>query len=119
MKEQLITFETAKLAKEKGFKMGNPHGFVSRFYNPKTKILLHYGRMGRLDFRECYSAPTQSLLQKWLRDTQNIHLESSLTMGFEHSFTCYQGLWYEGDTDDTSYEKALEEGLLIALNLIK
>jgi hypothetical protein len=114
MKEQLIEFSTAKLAKEKGFSVP-----CSRAYHvaSKTEVLAFTATTNKDD--EHYSAPTQSLLQKWLRDAHNIHLESSLTMGFEHSFTCYQGLNYEGDTDDASYEKALEEGLLMGLNLIK
>ena len=70
MEEQLITFETAKLAKEKGF---------------NWKVSLHYESNGNrfFDKVECNfnnvelicSAPTQSLLQKFIRETRDVHIE--------------------------------------------
>ena len=70
MQEQLVLYETAKLAKEKGF---------------DWKVSLHYESNGNrfIDKVECNfnnvelicSAPTQSLLQKWLREVHNIHIE--------------------------------------------
>tara|TARA_R110002049_G_scaffold231127_2_gene403391 strand:+ start:1706 stop:2116 length:411 start_codon:yes stop_codon:yes gene_type:complete len=75
MKEQLITFNTAKLAKEKGFKLqSNPFGYVTKFYNHNTGTLLAYGRTGRTDLTKAYYAPTQALLQRWLRKVHKIDL---------------------------------------------
>ena len=76
MKEQLIDFETAKLAKEKGFDI------IS---------LPPYNRLGDIDkvsqsyisddfakgaTFELWYAPTQSLLQKWLRDVHQIVIDN-------------------------------------------
>lgn len=76
MKEQLVTFETAKLAKEKGFDW-----VVFRTYHedfPKEKAELQYDGdyddawIDEQNWNNWYeghiSAPTQTLLQKWLRE---------------------------------------------------
>ncbi len=76
MKEKLVTFETAKLAKEKGFNIPSRY-----YYNQKHNKIdydLHEAQVvdgtyvnsfvNLLD----YPAPTQSLLQKWLRERHRI-----------------------------------------------
>lgn len=88
MEDQLISFETAKLAKEKGFEE-----YCFSYYNLKGEIKHNYSENGSstdVDFRvdledlldnfnrgipNTYSAPTQSLLQKWLREVHKIHIE--------------------------------------------
>ena len=76
MEEKLVTFDTAKLAKEKGFTIRDIKlmGYTSKFYNHNTKTLLAYGRTGRTDLTKAYFAPTQSLLQRWLRDIHDIYI---------------------------------------------
>ena len=70
MEEQLISFETAKLAKEKGFT------YAYEFYDKEGNIV-DFGIVG--GWTDChdenYAAPTQSLLQKWLREKHDIHFE--------------------------------------------
>lgn len=115
MKEQLISFETAKLAYEKGFRLStNPFGYVTQFYNHNTGTLLHYGRTGKTNLKKAYYAPTQSLLQKWLREKFNklvlVDIGDTPYLSFEHN--CSRDIF------DT-YEQALEEGLQAALKLIK
>lgn len=69
MTEELVTLETAKMLKEKGF-------------NEYCKdIINHKGIMMETIFRTSkdlpklfYSCPTQSVAQKWLRETKNIHI---------------------------------------------
>ena len=56
MKEQLISFQLAKLAKEKGFDWRN------------IEILEVKSKSAFLD------STTQSLLQKWLREIHKIHI---------------------------------------------
>ncbi|WP_394749599.1 hypothetical protein [Spongiimicrobium salis] len=71
MKEQLISFETAKLAKEKGF-----NEVVIDNYGPMESILWKgQHKNSELRYLE-YSAPTQSSLQKWLRDKHGINANS-------------------------------------------
>src|SRR5574344_1435863 len=86
IKEQYISFETAKLAKEK------------RFNEP---VCTHYTKTGTIwhcndkeDFNESsgvYSRPTQSLLARWLREVHN--------MCVEVYSTGYGFIWCICDTD--------------------
>jgi hypothetical protein len=69
MEEQLISYSTAVLAKEKGF-----DSKVYEFYLKDKKMLYSDGNIFQKEnhnvFPDIISAPTQSLLQKWLRDVQ-------------------------------------------------
>lgn len=221
MKEQLINFETAKLAKEVGFNLPTPHCFIhntgeeyyielfsfyrsnilgnlSEIYENEKKVrnfseteflgneeviyfdynqdlrkLLSrrfHGEIGMTDemaynmcmdsytyeklsaeeeenlkltlpnhndgdfmfdvYQDTISLPTQSLLQKWLRETHNIHItiESYHCLGNDKPFglgidAMFDGVWdyvaYPGDTNFDTYEDALEIGLIEGLKLIK
>lgn len=127
MKDELISFETAKLAKEKGFILG-------------------IGWFGHDDFQFYYNgtltnnyrgdnpvACTQSLLQKWLREVHNIEIHiSCVTQHNEVKKTCklvhyqyfvksksqYYFIRIENEGFKT-YELALEDALLESLKLIK
>jgi hypothetical protein len=68
MEDQLISFETAILAKEKGFDI------LDEDTNPiyVNGILLYRGH-GCTD-ELLFVAIKQSLLQKWLREVHNIHI---------------------------------------------
>lgn len=134
MKEQLISFETAKLAKEKGFDEECNHSFN------KTKVIRQECNRNYLFFLPECSAPTQSLLQKWLREEHQLYvmIEETHTyalrtqIGFyakivtpsgedefdEHGFRFIKKLFYDTWFDST-YENALEKGLEEALKLIK
>lgn len=128
MEDQLISFETAKLAKEKGFDLPTRYGM----HNLKDRRdcfsgLGNYDSLNYNSHNHLYSLPTQSLLQKWLRDIHNIHV--AIVGG---CFELSEGLFweiqvgiigadsndYEGDADCT-YEQALEKGLQEALKLVK
>jgi len=128
MKEQLISFETAKLAKEKGY----PQNEFNKVYwegeqedTPFSKAL-YYKKLiedGNLEQEtltqmKIYVAPTQSLLQKWLREVYNIDIvihhinddkfESFIYKNIKHKKICY----------GVTYEEVLEKGLHEALKLI-
>lgn len=123
MTEELVTLETAKLLKEKGF-------------NEYCKdIINHKGIMMETIFRTSkdlpklfYSCPTQSVAQKWLRETQNIHIcvyNCACGYGYEISKadngTHIASSVYKGPNDGGKwdvYEDALEAGLQEALKLI-
>ena len=86
MKEELITFETAKLAYEKGYTrevVGISFSSTRRnYYNAKGELngdctdfikdVLKYGREKAKVKHIIYPATSQSLLQKWLREEHNI-----------------------------------------------
>lgn len=74
MKEQLVNFETAKLAKEKGF-----NEKCDSFFFPKREVVKSNNFFNNNDLSKnksgtAVSAPTQSLLQKWLRDIHGIEI---------------------------------------------
>jgi len=110
MKEQLISIETAKLLHKVG-------GFEKRWgdvaYKAEDGKL--YGDTGSYTD---YPAPTQSLLQKWLREVHNIHV---VIVGSPTYSPCVMlnGTNYWRQDDELLYEEALEKGLQEALKLIK
>jgi hypothetical protein len=111
MQEQLILFETAKLAKKKGFKV---EGYYLEDIEKYTEDTLNY------------ELPTQSLLQKWLREQHKINaISEPLLDGKEivyqfkvYSFSIKKRKNF-GDFYYKTYEDCLEAALLQALNLIK
>lgn len=118
MNEQLIQFKTAKLAKEKGWDIN-----CSNYYFGKAGILGNLGTkytgLGTFE----YEAPTQSLLQRWLREKHDIHIyiwKNTLTHRFrlDSIYNCDVQQLTE-DTEYDTYEQALEVGLQEGLKLIK
>ena len=76
MKEELITFETGKLAKEKGL-FNNVEDSVSHFYiNGEIKEGWIYNSDETEITSNRIAAPTQSLLQKFLWEEHSIWAES-------------------------------------------
>ena len=77
MKEELITFKTAKLAKEKGL-FNNVEDSVSHFYiNGKIKEGWIYNSDETEITSNRIAAPTQSLLQKLLWEKYSIWVQST------------------------------------------
>ena len=124
MKEQLITFETAKLAKEKGF-----DEFGKHYYNKTGKEFSFYAKLANhttgVHNLTC-TAPTQSLLQKWLREVHKIHVTTVSSRGgswgcWIYDLDNYGNItpWSLDELEYPSYEEALAEGLHAALKLIK
>jgi len=70
MKEELTSFETAKLAKEKGF---NINVFKYFFDSCNSLIETSFIAGNHNNFGHI-SIPTQSLLQKWLREEHKIEV---------------------------------------------
>jgi len=140
MKDELISFKTAKLAKEKGFEIECLH------YYKDGKLLEPYlenGSSTDVDFRvdledlfenhnykhlcsNYYTAPTQSLLQRYIRETRGVHIEihrnasgyywamckhdGGTNLGWSvHCGPNLGGVW-------DSYEGALEDALFIQLS---
>lgn len=158
MKDNLISLTTAKLAKKKGFNIPTNlyYWFSKHHYNGisgytyKNSNLKNTGISFLQDKKNWnsqdryedafYSAPTQTLLQKWLREKYNCFVEVSLHGEEDNIWNInpenllfgvtvdYYGKSFEipmTDEEDyseynfKSYEKALEKGLQEALKLIK
>lgn len=132
MQESLISFETAKLAKEKGVKLDiNGLYWEDGSYDSGENALVYE------EFQDVMSAPTQSLLQKWLREVHKINVESNylpnvekyrclfipmtLKKPSEYSTpgTAFASRFNYLDKENyNTYEEALEIGLYQALKLI-
>lgn len=137
--ENLITLPTAKLAKEKGFNLYSPAYYTCD--NPASgkpgnqlsiKGYAKWIDLGDEDSQEgtlIYSAPTQSMLQKWIREIHHIHVHvNSYAFGYyplhDNTPTPLESWeidrrWENNTAQHKTYEAALEEGLIKALELIK
>lgn len=127
MKEQLVSFKTAKLAAKKGFNITPRWCYdLTEYYTQGIYGIIEYGTVvGDL---ELY-APTQSLLQKWLREEHDIHIEISKWDDDTYSAILVSNnekYNFPEESEDVSYEaigmnsyeEALEIGLYEALKLI-
>ena len=109
MEDTLITFETAKLAKEKGFEFKIVWEYILGFKNNHE--------------RDKY-LPTQSLLAKWLREKHNIIVlvDYEGIDGYYYKYYYYINEVKKYNASDKNYitfEEAYEIGLQEALKLIK
>lgn len=87
----IIQFETAKLAKEKGFDLKTLYHYGETRSASGTELINPFGQLGQgyilKNYNssnwnyEKYSAPIQSKLQTWLRDEYNIIVEPKLKTG--------------------------------------
>ena len=136
MKEQLISFETAKLAKEKCFNWEcyasyniNGEDFEdttirSSIKDVNSDMMFDLYSYNPEKGSERCDVPTQSLLQKWLRENHKliISIIPSLDGGYfngEYDFEIRDTEFHlSDDTNFNSYEHALECGLQEALKII-
>lgn len=139
MRDQLISFEVAKLAREKGFDQStyayyNPEGrrFGTPTPNLSDPMWLEIFFRDENYYEDQFSAPTQALLQKWLREEHEINVESNYLpnlpgykclfvpmtdkISTKEKYALFSK--YYGKELHSTYEEALEEGLLNALQLI-
>ena len=142
MEDTRINFETAKLAKEKGFPQ-EPNRRKVPYYNYKgefkgdvTDFLRKYLRKEDTSNVESVSAPTQSLLAKWLREKYDIEInitrmppeaiKSSFNKGNKRIKKYNMWVWSLNGNPRIenpslffdNYEEAFEIGLQEALKLI-
>ena len=116
MTDQLISFETAKLAKKK------------ELHIPESNYAYFNGKLQRCSGQvyssnERCEAPTQSLLQKWLREEHSIDIIIEPNANEIQKYYCWRirknmepAKW--GNVTNT-FEEALEAGLQQTLKLIK
>ena len=127
--EDVISFETSKLAKKSGF-----------VFNGRTndwmQTTLPYNEDGTRDIRirdgggDIFPAPTQALLQKWLRERHHIQVEVNYR---KFPVKTYDGYFFICATTKyhriesylgndgigfKTYEDALEAGLQCGINMI-
>lgn len=120
--EEICTYEVCKLAKEKGFDV-QTFDWYDYTGNYHKGVIPH-------ELHECprykeYYAPTQSLLQRWLREEKGLHISIPLHKGEYKYFWAIDSLNRKKKVEDIAYnlfdtyELALEDGLKYALeNLV-
>lgn len=72
--ETTITFKTAKLAKEKGFNWDTLHCFTNGGSLQYSSGDEDDNGVYNHNMWDNFSAPTQSITQKWLREVHGIHI---------------------------------------------
>lgn len=130
--EEFVSFDIAKLLKEKGFNERTEY----LYEDGKTKLIESYITNSMLS-TECYSAPTQQVALRWLREVHKINVTVTPNL-YETTFAFdvyKQGMdgWERtgGDTDLVwigedplwenyqTYEEAVNNGIKYALKIIK
>ena len=147
MEEQFVSFKTTLLAKEKGFDISTLTIFANEDedckYDPYKKgdVIISFPNESFTGIDKYSSvleyhsyknsstittAPTQSLLQKWLREKNNIDItiHRSFSMKNSYHYCLIRNNDYDNELQqevrkDRKYEEALEEALYQALLLIK
>ena len=142
IEEAYVSFETAKLAKEKEFdeEFENMHVW-NNFKGEILEDVSGYNMKNSHLCKNSYSAPTQSLLARWLREKYNVHVipkpiydsdrleqygcdihcpdKNGLVFTIiSHVFPVYKQTPNHNMTKELgTYEEAMEEGLKEALKL--
>lgn len=113
LSDTLISFETARLAKKKGFDI-----IVKNYYDHNGDLKTNKYE-SNVTILECH-APNQSFLQQWIREEYNTNIWISCTP-YLNSYTFNYNLNQKIITSSikyTKYEDALEKGLQEVLKLI-
>ena len=139
MKEQLISFKTTKLAKEKGFNFSEIEIRDSNTLKVCDNVDKRLNYFGTMEESSLIQQPTQSLLLRWLREEHNIHIKIDDFIDDETGIEWdYEIVIIGTDLDERgnyiplisydmnnsterkfkTYEEALEAGLQEALKLI-
>lgn len=97
MTEQLITYETAKLTKQKSFNEYTSYMFEESGVEIGSKCSGDYKHSDWDKHIIRYSRPTQSLLQRWLREIHNIHVIMKPVIGSKNGYDSYPMLGWDFD----------------------
>lgn len=137
IKEQFVSFETAKLLKEAGFDVPCRGVYVTdrtgyyefrEYDNKQTKDDLCWNTEDGFQYE--YLAPTQALAERWLREVHRIVVDVTfippLFDGFNWQYFIgnMDDMAWEGDFEPSerkyaTYEAAFEAGFQEAIKLIK
>lgn len=142
MEEQLVSVKTAKQAKKKGFDV--VCDYIYDISDKKDPVITrNQGGLGNLSYFEdrFIGGPSQSLLQKWLREEKDIVVEVIFNDGLARKLYevahkkpssnfhwsiytsindpdfIYQKFW--SDVQFKTYEEALEQALQQALKMVR
>ena len=130
-----VSIEVAKLCREKGMPYELDYGNIYPYYDEELDEVVDFAVFSKIPTNLLY-APQQSYVAKWLREDKDIYVsalpyrEKDANMELCWYYTVTQDdedlldillnevdLGADGDFWDT-YEEAMEDGLIKALNLI-
>lgn len=123
MEDQIVSFETAKLAKKKGFNYAECFYWYRTYSDYCFDDNIRSLEIGKhsIQTKNYYLAPTQSLLQKWLREKHSIHV-NCMYLNRKNINGFFYGIIEFPEAENNiiyqSYEEALEKGLEESLKLI-
>lgn len=125
VQEAYVSFEIAKLLKEKGYCQ-----ISNNLYNEKGEFVNYdvglSNKSYSSDFKEIYEAPTQALVMRWLREVHCILFSFHLCLGEKaaneglYQIGVYEQTatdtytwrnWIIGDTYEETYDKAIRYSL--------
>ena len=120
MNEDYVSFEVAKMLKEKGFRWG-----CQAFYNADGMLTASPVHTINDELEDSdIAAPTLYMAQKWMR-TKGYHVDILYMYDYSWAFEIYSIYGndlithsYRDGTSCRSYEEALEAGIIEALKLI-
>lgn len=123
--EEICTYELCKLAKDKGFPqhIGNDAYIEENEYDDEYEVGCCYPIQFIPDYLPTITAPTQSLLQRWLREEKGVDI-AVVPVSEVYAYIVYNILCIENRIKGTNagyatYELALEDALKYALeNLV-
>lgn len=133
--EDYVSFETAKLLKEKGFNWGCYQYYNFNDGNLPTMLSFKH-QNGDIELDEHPTAPTLQMAMKWLRIEHNIHIEPHIvktrnSYGYMPNFIDLKKLkpYFPFDADEfdfsnadkyacITYEEACEVAIKYCLDLI-
>ena len=148
MKDEIVTLETAKLLKEKKFDVlvqgsytqylttqidpeypegGGPFGWTKGEVEMSSGYFRNNDKGGDFSNKKytMYAAPTQSLVQKWLREVHNIQVycysSAKNGKGIYRDYVVHVNEMSINDARDEefqTYEAAMEVGLQVSLEMI-
>ena len=128
--EDYVSFEIAKLLKEKGFDEATYHDYDTNGLLWFNEVLAQYNQQGT-----GFACPTLQMVMKWLREVHNIYLDIRITNhGMSDMVDIIKYYWVALSTEDAkwiaestvrnvdcfkTYNEAIEDGIKYCLeNLI-
>lgn len=117
MNEDYVSFEVAKLLKEKEFDWG-----CRAYYAPNSEVLTHSLDVSNTCNVDVYAAPPLHMAQKWFREAKGIHI----VIDFKSKDSWYYIIYDLGENEFieqseeyfNTYEGALQAGILETLKII-
>lgn len=121
MRDEIITFKTAQLAYNKGFcefPVSHNYDTGGKLYAPSVISLNRsiYDRDWGINGIRPILAPTQTMLQRWLRDSKHIEVYVKPAIVLDFTYTGYYHGFYTNTYN--TYEKAMEMALYAALDFL-